>query len=390
MKEKNVELLDYVVLLVRHKRFLISVTFITMVIFYLAIFFFVDERFTGRTVIVPSDAGDMSGIAAMLGDLGGGLPFGLGGGSNEDAVNKYNAIIFSRSNLEKIARKFNLQEKYGTENMEETVRALSSDIETDMVEDYAFEILGTAFSREEAAELTNYIVSLLNRSVLELNVEKSRQNRIFLEGRHDSIRQALKAAEDSLLAYQEKTGVFEATEQVKATIEAFAGMETELARERAKLAVMEEIFGADSKQAKNVRYTVEELHQNINRLKRGEGEQDFLLSVKNIPSNAVNYFRYLREVEINQAMLEFIVPLYEQAKIEEQKDIPVLQVLDEAVPPEKKSFPPRTIFTLLVGFSVFLITFLFILLKENRKWQDSEKMRYVKNNLFRLKSKPLE
>ncbi|MCH7770453.1 MAG: hypothetical protein IIA49_05465, partial [Bacteroidetes bacterium] len=76
----------------------------------------------------------------------------------------------------------------------------------------------------------------------------------------------------------------------------------------------------------------------------------------------------------------------EQAKIEEKKDIPTLQVIDDAIPPAKKSFPPRTILTLLITFSVFLVAFIFILMKENKNLQSSEKMRYIKENMFRWRS----
>ncbi|MCZ7614320.1 MAG: hypothetical protein M5T52_12495 [Ignavibacteriaceae bacterium] len=48
------------------------------------------------------------------------------------------------------------------------------------------------------------------------------------------------------------------------------------------------------------------------------------------------FLRLYRDIEIYTAILEFIVPIYEQAKLEEQKNIPVLQVIDYGVVPEKK------------------------------------------------------
>ncbi|MHA1989268.1 MAG: hypothetical protein ACW98D_21810, partial [Promethearchaeota archaeon] len=103
------------------------------------------------------------------------------------------------------------------------------------------------------------------------------------------------------------------------------------------------------------------------------------------PKNAINYFRNFRNVEINTAILEFVLPLYEQAKFEEQKDVPVLQIVDNAVPPAKKSFPPRLVFTILLTFGSFIICFFFILIRENENWQNSEKYIYVRKNLFKWK-----
>ena len=73
-------------------------------------------------------------------------------------------------------------------------------------------------------------------------------------------------------------------------------------------------------------------------------------------------------------------------EIEEKKDIPTLQVIDIAIPPAKKSYPPRTIITLVITFGVFITTFFFILIRENQNWQQSEKFLFIRKNLFRWKN----
>ncbi len=62
---------------------------------------------------------------------------------------------------------------------------------------------------------------------------------------------------------------------------------------------------------------------------------------------------------IQQKILEFLVPIYEQAKIDEQKDVPVLLILDKAIPAEKKSKPKRVL--IIVFSSFFALTFSILL-----------------------------
>jgi uncharacterized protein involved in exopolysaccharide biosynthesis len=50
--------------------------------------------------------------------------------------------------------------------------------------------------------------------------------------------------------------------------------------------------------------------------------------------------------------MEFLLPQFEQAKIQEAKDTPTVQVLDPAVLPIKRSKPKRAFFVLLVAFIV--------------------------------------
>jgi uncharacterized protein involved in exopolysaccharide biosynthesis len=121
-------------------------------------------------------------------------------------------------------------------------------------------------------------------------------------------------------------------------------------------------------------------------LKNNKSNTGPLLPYNSLPKNIINYYRIYRTIEIGDKILEFVMPLYEQAKFDEQKDVPVLQVIDNAYPPPKKSYPPRLIFTLVITFGVFVLLFFFIILKENEELMNSEKYLFIRNNLFRWKN----
>ena len=247
----------------------------------------------------------------------------------------------------------------------------------------AYQIEVRASSPELAANITNYIVELLINKIIELRTQKSRNNRIFLENRIAEIRTNLTASEDSLMVFQKKSGIIYPEEQFKGIVTAYSELETNLITKQIQKAIMEELKGKDSPSAQSLELEVTKFENKLREMRLKGDTEGIIPSLKTLPENATDYVRYYREVEINNAILQFITPLYEQAKIEEKKDIPSLQVIDYAVPPAKKSFPPRTIFTLLITFVIFLITFIFILIKENKNLQDSVKMEYIKNNIFK-------
>jgi uncharacterized protein involved in exopolysaccharide biosynthesis len=83
-----------------------------------------------------------------------------------------------------------------------------------------------------------------------------------------------------------------------------------------------------------------------------------------MPQTAVDSYRLFRDVAIHQRKVEFLVPLYEQAKIDEQKDIPVVLVLDRAVPPEKKSKPKRLIIILVASAASLLFSLTMVFIQE--------------------------
>jgi uncharacterized protein involved in exopolysaccharide biosynthesis len=70
--------------------------------------------------------------------------------------------------------------------------------------------------------------------------------------------------------------------------------------------------------------------------------------LRQLPRLAVPYTNLYRQVQIQEAVFELLTQQYELARIQEAKDVPVVSVIDAPGIPEKKSFPPRLLLTLLL------------------------------------------
>ena len=390
MNEKNkLRFIDYLVFLVKYKRLILITVFLTGIIGYLTIYFFIDEQFDSKSVIIPAKDEGLGGIGGLLGDLGN-LPLGLGDEFSNEEMGMYNTIIYSRTLLEKVIYEFKLIDIYeldkdDPEHMEKAIKILSNNISTIETPNFAYEIEVRSPDPDLSATMNNFIVQEMNNKIVEMKIEKSKNNRIFLEERVAEIENSLSLAEDSLRFYQEKSGMLEAVEQVKEVMGIYGELETELIKKQIEVSILKQIYPSGHPQLEEAELGIKEYSKKIQKLKLEGEDNSLLLSLKSIPEKAVNYFRNFRNVEINSAILQFVLPLYEQAKFEEQKDVPVIQIVDVAVPPAKKSFPPRTIFTLILMFIAFLICFVFILLNENENWQSSDKYKYIRTNLFKWK-----
>src|SRR5690606_17117154 len=130
-----------------------------------------------------------------------------------------------------------------------------------------------------------------------------------------------------------------------------------------ELSVFEKIYGKNSPQTNAARIAANQFAEKINEMKRGK-EDNLIVGTKSLPEKAMNYLRNYRDVEIYNAMLEFIIPLYEQARFEEQKDIPILQVIDYAVPPVKRAYPQRTIMSVAIALAITLLVMFYIIMTE--------------------------
>jgi hypothetical protein len=66
-----------------------------------------------------------------------------------------------------------------------------------------------------------------------------------------------------------------------------------------------------------------------------------------LPILGVTYADLYRQTRINETVYELLTQQYEMARVEEAKEIPTVKVLDTAIVPTKKSFPPRTLIVVL-------------------------------------------
>ncbi|MBS4036039.1 MAG: hypothetical protein KGZ85_16365 [Ignavibacterium sp.] len=358
--DRSIDFLDYVLIILKRKWKLLGIALSILIISYLLIYFFVEERFEAKAVIIPSEDDQLSSLSSMFKGLSN-LPLGLGALKKDTNIDLYITIIYSRTNLDAIIEEFDLYREYNLNSMEKTRKVLAKNIKTKETKEGAFEISVIASSREKSAAMTNFVVEKLNENIIDLNIRKSKENRAFLEKRYEEIKITLRDAEDSLRHFQEKTRVLVADEQTKAIIETFSKLESEIAAKEIETNIYERMHGKNSPITQNAQISLEEFRSKLKSLRRGEGDSSFLISLSSIPKYSMEYYRLYRDVMINSTMLEVIIPLYETAKFQEQKETPILQIIDLAEPPELKAYPQRVLSALLITIAImsFILLYLF-------------------------------
>jgi capsule polysaccharide export protein KpsE/RkpR len=347
----------------------------------------VDEEYEAKALIVPAEDKQVTGVSSFMKNLAN-LPIGLNRPGISTETDLYTTIITSRTTIESVIGKFDLLKEYQYESMEKAVKFLQEKIKTEVTDENAYRISVRAKTPSMAANIANYILELLNRSIIDLNKRKSTNNRLFLEKRYDEIKLNLRSAEDSLQDYQQRSGMIEAKEQTRLIMETLSKIEGDLITRQIQLSILENSMSNDSPVLMDLRMQLREYQRKLDEMKRRGGDDKFVLAFDALPEKAKTYIRLRRNVEIYSSILEFLVPLYEQARFDEQKDVPVLQVIDKGIPPEKKSYPPRTLFALMVTLGCSMLSFFYIILQENTEWKKSERISYIRKHLLEWKPKP--
>ena len=121
-----------------------------------------------------------------------------------------------------------------------------------------------------------------------------------------------------------------------------------------------------------------------------EEESNFYIPFNELPALGMQLGRLIREAKIQEKVFELVTSQYEMAKIEEAKDINTIQILDSAVPPDKKSSPKRALIVILsTVVALFLSIFLafFVEYIQRLKIEDKERYQQLVNSTKLRKSK---
>lgn len=384
---RGFEILDLVVFIVQRKRKLLTVFFASLICSYAFVYFFVENKYEANATIIPSEDQGILGISSMLKGLKN-LPIDIGNTKTTPSteMDRYITIIYSRTMIENIIRHFDLYRVYEIDTTavnfrEETIKKVRRDITTEVTKENAFDISARSNTAQRAADIVNYIIAELNTRIIDLHISKSHDNKIFLQGRVADISKQLKDAEDSLQNFQERSGLLDIKSQIPDIMSIYAKVETELMTRKLKRNVLAKLLDKDAPEVKSLNVEINEYQKKLDAMRTQSEKGSVILALKSLPKKAVSYLRFYRQIDIDNSLLEFILPLYEQAKIEEKKDYPILQVVDYGVPPSKRSWPPRTLIALAAAFFISCGIVLTDLFKQKIDRSTNPNVIFLKNEL---------
>ncbi|MCB0723555.1 MAG: hypothetical protein KDC73_02545 [Ignavibacteriae bacterium] len=365
---------EYVLIAIKHKKSLIY-TFIASLIISIIIAFFVLDMIYLSTATIKTTS-DSKGLSSMLGLSGldnlGDISSLAGGGSTASELALYENILYSRRCVETAVIKFKIMEEEDFSTMHDALKYFRNDV----MEVSGDKIAGTmevgAFNKDpvKAKEITEYLINELNTINVELKVQDAKNNRLFLGERYNLVKSDLKKAEDSLKTFQSLYGISPDL-TVQAAVKTEIEIQAQIASEEVKLEILRKILSSDQAEIKTQEEKISALKKQLNDIQNSSSESGNILTLKGKPDVIMNFLRLKREVEIQNKILTIILPLYEQAKIEENRNTPSILVLDPPFIPDYKTKPKRLYVVLGMTIGITLLVYIIFIAKE--KWKNFKK-----------------
>jgi uncharacterized protein involved in exopolysaccharide biosynthesis len=305
---------------------------------------------------------------------------GMGGTSD-----LYLAIIKSRTVTDAVVKRLDLQ-KQGTKTIsfDAARRAATGAVKCAVGKDGILTVTARNKDPQRAALLANTFVDEMIRRSVALYLTKAGTERHFLESRMDKVREELKNAESELKVFQEQHKTLKADAQATVAIDGIARLRAEIVSKEVQLATLRNSMTEESSDVKALQAGISRLKSQLGAMTGSGGSDNIIPATGNLPGIGMEYVRRLREVKVQEAIFEQLSKQYEMAKINENKDSSSVQIIDEAIPPVKKSGPKRSLIVIISTFIAFIGSLGIIFIQEyfsKLPPEDAEIWRDIKQSL---------
>jgi uncharacterized protein involved in exopolysaccharide biosynthesis len=311
--------------------------------------------YTAQTVLLPpqpqsSLAGSQLGSLAALGSLAGVGP------SLKNPVDQYVGLLQSRSIADRMVDQFKLMDLYGAKTREDARMGLALKTAASIGrKDGLLTIEVTDADPARAAAMANQYVTELRRLSSNLAITEAQQRRKFFESQLDATKEKMVTAQRAL----EQSGFSQRTlrAEPKAAAEQYAALQAQVRASEVRMRMLQSSLAdkapevvAQSAQLSSLRSRLAELERS---LQGNAGDQDYLTAY--------------REFKYQETLFELFARQFEVAKADESREGAVIQVVDEAQTPERRSAPKRGRIVIMAALSSFIGLIAFVLLR--RQWR---------------------
>jgi tyrosine-protein kinase Etk/Wzc len=345
--EDEISLLDLMQVVVDNLRLLIVGPLVAGLI-ALGVSFIIAPTFTAKTQFLPPQQ-QQSAAASMLASLGslGGLAGAAAGLKNPG--DQYIAFMKSVSVQDALIDRFQLMERYKAKLKDDARTALNGAVRIASGKDGLISIEVDDKDPKFAADLANAHVEELHKVLARLAVTEAQQRRLFFEKQLAQTKDNLVKAEQALKSTGVNSSALKSTPA--AAVETVARLKAAISAQEVKLASMRGYLAESSPDFKQA---LNELGAFKAQLAKAERDEP-------TPQGGSDYVARFRDYKYHEALFELFAKQYEIARVDESREGAVIQVLDPAQPPERKSKPKRAlvaiITTLAAGFALLLWVF---------------------------------
>jgi uncharacterized protein involved in exopolysaccharide biosynthesis len=364
--------LDLLIAVVQRKRIVLIIT----AIFGLAaliISLILPKQYTASLTLLPPQQNSTSLSSVLASQLGGMASLAGSSLGIKNMNETYVAMLNSRIVEDAVIQRFGLMQEYRTHYISDARKAFEKHAKvTSNSKSELIDISVTDKDPNRAAEMANGYVEEFQKLTAHLAVTDAGQRRLFFEKQLVQAKDNLATAEEALKSTEQSTGLIQVDSQARALIESAATLRAQITAKEVQIEGMRTYATGENAEFVQAQQQLASLRSQLAKLGGNDSEGEGLIVPKGrVPQAALEYVRKLRDVKYYETVFDILARQFEAAKLDEAKEGAVIQVVSPAVPPDKRSFPKRTLIVIIsTTAGLFLGIFVALFLSEFERFRD--------------------
>jgi tyrosine-protein kinase Etk/Wzc len=247
---------------------------------------------------------------------------------------------------------------------------------------------------QRAADMANAYIQEFQKLSQSLAITEAGQRRVFFQNQLEKAKDDLANAEEALKQTEQTTGLIQLDSQARALIESAAILRAQISAQEVQIQAMRTYATGENAQVVEAQQELDSLRAELTKLGGSEDNASALVVTKGQMTQAgLEYVRRLRDVKYYETVFDILARQFEIAKLDEAKEGAVVQVVDPAIRPDRRSFPKRTLIVIVATAAGLFLGILIALVQAGlgRLREDPEsnaKLALLRNMLTR-KGHPL-
>jgi uncharacterized protein involved in exopolysaccharide biosynthesis len=273
-------------------------------------------------------------------------------------------MLKSRTVEDAMIQHFGLMEEYHEHYLSDARKHFENEATVDgSGKDGLIHISVEARDPKRAAELANGYVDQFRMLSQHLAITEASQRRLFFEHQLEEAKDNLINAEEALKETEQKTGVIQLDSQARALIESAASLRAQVAAKEVQVQGLETYATDENPQLIQAQRELSSMRTQLAGLGgSGDASGSLIVPKGKVPAAGLEYVRRYREVKYNETIFEILARQFEMAKLDEAKQGALIQVVDSAIPPDRRSSPKRGVIVVAASVVGLMFACLFALL----------------------------
>jgi uncharacterized protein involved in exopolysaccharide biosynthesis len=153
------------------------------------------------------------------------------------------------------------------------------------------------------------------------------------------------------------TGLIQLDSQARALIESAASLRAQITAKEVQIQSMSTYAGSGNVDLMQAQQELSGLRAQLSKLGGSEddGGNEIMLPKGMLPQAGLEYVRKVRDVKYREKIFEILAQQFELATLDEAKEGAIIQVVDPATVPDRRSFPKRGLIVIGATFLSFVI-----------------------------------